>query len=437
MSSQEPACKGYPMMASDFIVDRACSDCRDWSGYTLREHHGSTPTIDILRCIVLVPFIVVLVFSGGCKQSTSRKTVPTPNVTAVHPIQKEITTYLKYTGTTAALQTVDIRARVPGYLDTMHFKPRSKVKKGDLLFVIDPRQYQASVEESSGKLASTKARLRLSEVEVQIAQHLEGQEAISALRLKKRVAQKGVATGDVEQAEGQLAKSKLKLEWTRVTSPIDGRVSRNQVDLGNLVGANEKTLLTTVVDDSQVYVYFNVSETDLLPVLRLYGKESSEKKSDSFEKVPVYIGLADEEGYPHEGHLDFAETTVDSGTGTIQVRGKIPNPDGLFMAGMFVRVRVPTKKRMALLVPEESVQFDQGGKYVLTVDEENVVRRKRIKTGELVGQMMTIEQGLTAKDRVITLGVLQARPGSKVNPVKTPEGVSSSKAQDSGKSQKD
>lgn len=387
--------------------------------------------------LLVAPAILVLLFSTGCKEKTSEKSYRPPEVTVVHPTQREVTKYLEYTGTTAALQTVDIRARVPGYLQKMHFKPRSKVKAGELLFTIDPRQYQASVRESKGKLDSKKARLRLTQVEVQIAQHLESEAAVSGLRLEKREAERGVASGELEQAEGELDKAKLKLEWSRVTSPIDGRVSRNQVDMGNLVGANEKTLLTTVVNDSEVYVYFDVSENDLLPILRRFGKASSERKSDSFEKVPMYVGLADEKGYPHKGHLDFAETTVSSSTGTIQVRGKLPNPDGLFLAGMFVRVRVPVKKRMALLVPEEAVQFDQGGKYVLTVNDENVVSRKRIKVGDLFGQMMIIEKGLTTKDRVITLGVLQARPGSKVNPGKTPQRGSSSEAKGSGKSQKD
>ena len=177
--------------------------------------------------------------------------------------------------------------------------------------------------------------------------------------------------------------------------------------------------MTTVVIDDPIYAYFNVSELDLLPLLRrTAGKKDGE--SSDHRRTPVFLELGDETGYPHEGHLDFAETTVDSSTGTIQVRGIFPNPDGLLMPGLFVRIRVPVEKRTALLIPDIAVQFDQGGKYVLLVDDENVVHQKRIKTGQQVEEMRVIEEGLTAKDRVIVTGVLQARPGSKVRPTVAP-----------------
>jgi RND family efflux transporter MFP subunit len=169
-----------------------------------------------------------------------------------------------------------------------------------------------------------------------------------------------------------------------------------------------------VVDDDPIYAYFNVSELDLLPILRHYAKDPTSKPSG---KVPVFLGLADETGYPHEGHFDFAETMVDASTGTIQVRGKFPNPDGLLMPGMYVRVRVPVEKRLAWLVPDVAVQFDQGGKYVLVVDNENNVQQKRIKMGEQVDEMRVIAQGLAPNDRVIVTGTQRARPGFKVNPV--------------------
>jgi RND family efflux transporter MFP subunit len=194
-------------------------------------------------------------------------------------------------------------------------------------------------------------------------------------------------------------------------------VSRNKVDLGNLVGATEKTLLTTVVNDDPIYAYFNVSELDLLPVLRQFAKKKTDSDSVSSAKVAVYLGLADETGYPHEGVFDFAETTVDSSTGTIQVRAMFPNPDGLLMAGMFVRIHIPMEKRTALLVPEVAIQFDQGGRYVLVVDDQNFVQVKRVKMGEQQDQMRVIDQGLSTKDRVISAGVQRARPGSKVNPI--------------------
>jgi RND family efflux transporter MFP subunit len=205
------------------------------------------------------------------------------------------------------------------------------------------------------------------------------------------------------------------VEWTQVTSPINGRVSRNQVDVGNLVGATEKTLLTTVVSDDSVYAYFNVSELDLLSVRRKAGNDA-DPATGMPKKWPVYLGLVDEVGFPHQGHLDFADTKVDSSTGTIQVRGIFPNPDGLLIGGMFVNIRVPVEKRTALLIPEVAVQFDQGGRYVLAVDDKNIVQHRRIKMGQQVDQMRVIEEGLSPKDRVIVSGVLRARPGLPVNP---------------------
>jgi multidrug efflux system membrane fusion protein len=359
-----------------------------------------------------IPFLVC-----SCGKEPPKRVVRPPDVTIVQPVQREVPRYLEYTGTTAAVQTVDIRARVSGFLQKMYFEPRAKVKAGDLLFLIDPRQYEASVKQAKGKLDAQKASSKLAQTELQISQQLESKEAISALKLEKKAAERDVAQADVELAEAALDSAKLDLEWTRVTSPIKGRVSRNKVDIGNLVGATEKTLLTTVVDDDPIYVYFNVSELDLLPILRRLAKDPSSKPS---VKVPVYLGLADETGYPHEGHFDFAETTVDSSTGTIQVRGIFPNPDGLLMAGMFARVRVPVEVREVLLVPDIAVQFDQGGKYVLTVDDNDVVQQKRVKTAEQVEEMRVVAKGLTTKDRVITTGVLRARPGAKVNAAAAP-----------------
>jgi RND family efflux transporter MFP subunit len=358
----------------------------------------------------------------ACKQQEAQKEPRRPDVTVSLPVQEEVSRYLEYTATTAALQSVDIRARVPGFLEKICFQPRAKVKAGDLLFVIDPRQYEATVKEAKGKLDAQKAASKLAQTELQISQQLESKEAISELRLEKKVAERDMSAADVELAEAALDKAKLDLEWTQVTSPTDGRVSRNLVDVGNLVGATEKTLLTTVLNDDFVYAYFNVSELDLLPILRQHAKKP-DPSSGASVRVPIYMGLADETGYPHEGHFDFADTKVDPSTGTIQVRGIFPNPDGLLMAGMFVRVRVPVEKRTALLMPDVAVQFDQGGRYLLVVNDENVVLRKRIKMGELVDGMRVIEEGLTNNDRVITTGWQRARPGSKVNPTASPAGV--------------
>lgn len=368
---------------------------------------------------VVVCAVVALSLFSGCSRHPSKKELPPPSVTVTNPVQKEITRYLEYTGNIAALETVDIRARVAGFLQEIKFTPRQKVKTGDLLFVIDPRQYQAQVKEATGKVAAQKASNKLAQTELQMAQQLESKEAISGLRLEKSVAQRDASIADVELAEAELDKARLYLEWTQVTSPIDGRVDRNLVDIGNLVGATEKTKLTSVVNDDLVYVYFNITELDLLPLLRGHLKEFGQS-TPSDNQIPVFLALADEKDYPHEGTIDFAATTVDQNTGTVQTRGIFPNPDGLLMAGMFARVRVPIDKRMAILIPEIAVQFDQGGRYVLVVDDDNVVQHRRIKTSRYAQNQWIADEGLTPKDRVIVSGLQRARAGSKVKPTLAP-----------------
>ncbi len=376
----------------------------------------------VLKISVLICVLALLTFAASCSQKPPEKPIPVPEVTITTPIEREVTKYLEYTGNTAALQSVDIRARVPGFLTKITFDPGARVTKGELLFVIDPRQYEAQVQEAQAQVDAKKARAKLSQTEVQISQRLESKEAISALKLEQQVAARDVSLADVELAQAALEKAKLDLEWTQVISPINGRVSRNLVDVGNLVGAaGEKTLLTTVMEEDSVYAYFNITESDLLPLLRRFGKKSEQEVRSSI-KVPVFLGLADETGYPHKGSFDFADTKVDPATGTIQTRAIFPNPDGLLMPGLFTRIRVPIDKRKSLLIPEIAVQYDQGGKYVLTLGEDNVVQQKRVTVGEQVDDMRVIEKGLSSTDRVIVSGLLRARPGFKASPTgKAPE----------------
>jgi len=373
----------------------------------------------LVKALVLLISVPAAFLLAGCGKEAPKRVVKPPDVTVTQPVHKEVTRYLEYTGTTAALQLVDVRARVQGFLDKICFIPGARVKTGDLLFVIDPRMYEANVKENKGKLEAQKASSKLAQTELQIAQQLESKEAISALKLEKKAAERDVAAADVDLAAAALDKAKLDLEWTQVSSPIDGRVSRNLVDLGNLVGSMDKTLLTTVVDDSSVYAYFNITERDLLPLLREM-KGDRDKRRENIRKVVVQLGLADETGYPHEGHFDFADTKLDSSTGTIQVRAIFPNPDGLLMAGMFVRVRVPLERKISWLIPEVALLTDQGGSYAYTVNKENVVEQRRVRRGQSVEGMQVIEQGLSGDDVVIVGGLQRARPGAKVNPVKSP-----------------
>lgn len=350
----------------------------------------------------------------GCKKDTTRS-VPPPPVTVTQPVEKDVTRYLEYPGTTEALETVEIRARVPGFLESINFQPRQKVKSGDLLFVIDPRQYEASVKQSKARLDSQKSSYKLAQIELKMAQQLESKEAISGLRLDKKVAESEKTSADVDLSAANLEQARLDLEWSRVTSPINGRVSRNMVDVGNLVGATEKTLLTVVIDDDSIYAYFYLSELDLLEILKANPKAASDN-NQSYKHIPVYMSLADETGFPHKGHLDFVDTKLNPATGTIQCRAIFANSDGVLFPGMFVRVRIPVSTTKALLIPDVAVQFDQGTAYILVVNSDNSVEMKKIKILQTENDMVAVKEGLKSDDRVIIKGLQRARPGSIVNP---------------------
>ncbi len=373
------------------------------------------------KAIIVVLAVSWLSVLSGCKEPPKRVTAE-PEVTVSRPIAQEVTKYLEYTGTTAALEAVDIRARVAGFLEKICFQPHAKVKAGDLLFVIDPRQYQATVNQAGATLEGKKADMKLAKTEEEMWKALEKKEAVSPLKLQEKTTRSDVSKAAVDQAQADLDNARLNLEFTQVTSPINGRVSRNLVDVGNLVGATEKTLLTTVVNDDSIYCYFNSNELDLLSVKRAHPGQVSAGDITSMN-IKVFLGLADETGYPHEGLIDFFDTQIASATGTIQVRAVFANPDGFLIPGMFARLRIPVEKQAALLVPEVAVQFDQGGRYVLVVNEDKIVEQRRIKPGRTVEQMRVIETGLTPKDQVIVAGVQRARPGSKVNPVEKPGGT--------------
>jgi RND family efflux transporter MFP subunit len=220
----------------------------------------------------------------------------------------------------------------------------------------------------------------------------------------------GAAKADVEEAQ-------LQLDYTQVKSPINGRVGRNLVDLGNLVGAQEKTLLTTVVNDSSIYAYFNISENDLLMIARLYGREGRGGSTQGYE-TPCFLALADEKDFLHPGKIDFVDTQIDSSTGTLTIRAVFTNKSGILLPGLFVRLRVPLKKREALLITNLAVGIDQGGRYVLVVNNDNVVEQRTVTIGQEIDGLRVIESGLAPEDWVITNGVQMARPGTKVTPVK-------------------
>jgi membrane fusion protein (multidrug efflux system) len=353
---------------------------------------------------------------AGCEEKNAYVAPPPPEVTVRHPVRQTITTYKEFTGTAQGYETVDLRARVKGFLKSFDFVPGSDVKKGQLLFVIDPETFEAAVALAKADLANKKALLASSDAEYRRAVQLFERNVYAELDLIKSRTARDAAEAAVAAAQAALRTAELDLGYTRVTAPIDGQISRNFVDVGNLVGNNEATLLATIVRYDPIYAYFTVSESDLFEFreMRRRGERPDYRKED----IPVGLGLAGEEGFPHEGKIQYADPALDPETGTITGRAVFPNPDGMIVPGAFIRLRVPFEVgRDALLVPQRALGSDQAGRYVLVVDSEGIVEQRTVRPGSQVGEMLVIEQGLKPDDWVVVNGLQRARPGTKVKPV--------------------
>jgi len=373
----------------------------------------------------LTAVAVLALLLAGCGDTNTYDEPPPPQVAVATPVIQEVTDHLEFTGTTVAFDHAEARARVAGVLESMHFTPGTYVEQGELLFVIDPRQYKAELQAAEAELASAQADVKLAQTELARAKELYRQNAGPESDVVKWQGQLGTTQADILIAEAKIESAELLVEYSQVAAPISGRVGREQVDLGNLVGNGEATLLTDVTRFNPMYVYFNLNERNLLRLLKVYREKIQERGGDTTstylkqEKMPVYMGLADEEGYPHEGILEFAESAVDTGTGTMELRGIFVN-DGrppALLPGLFARIRVPVDQRAdMLLVTERAVAQDQGGSYLLVVDNENKVERRSVVTGQVIDGLVVIEEGLSKDDRVVVVGVQRARPGFEVTP---------------------
>ena len=367
-----------------------------------------------------VPLALSLMLITGCDRKKNTYTPPPPpKVTVSKPVQKKVTDYALFTGNTEAFESVEIRARVEGWLKSIHFKPSSMVKKGDLLFIIDPRTYQAQLNEKKAALLIQEAELNLAEATYKRKESAFKENAVSEVEVIEARAKVKKAKASIEAAKAGIEEARLSLSYTKIYAPGNGRIGRNLVDVGNLIGAaGEKTLLATIVNDSPIYAYFNVSEREMLN----YTKNAREqKKSGRYlgedETNIVYLGLSNEKGYPHKGRLDYIGNRIDEGTGTIQVRGIFPNSDKILISGLFVRIHLPISlPKDAFLITERAVGVDQRGKYLLTVNNDNVVEYKSVKLGAVVEGMYVIKEGISADDTIIVKGIQRARPGIKVNP---------------------
>ncbi len=365
---------------------------------------------------------------SGCENSPA-KVAPSESavIPVSQPVQREVTDFVDFTGRANAVQSVDIRPRVTGYLKRMPFKEGAEVKTGDLLFEIDPRPYQAQVESYRSQVNLYQAQLKLAKAvyarDVGINSRVPS--SISQQQLDQDHAAVDEADARVKSYEKNLELYSLNVEFSKVLSPIDGQISRFYLTVGNLVNADQ-TLLTTIVSLDPIYCYFDMDEPTLLRIRRALNEGKLGKQSRG-AMLPVLMGLQGEDGFPHEGTINFTDNQVNPMTGSISVRGVFPNPlpaDGvrLISPGMFVRIRLPIgSPHQALLVIDRAVASDQGMKYVYVLDKESKVQYRRVTTGaQQVDGLRVIEDGLKPEDLVITGGLLQVRPRMKVQTEKVP-----------------
>ncbi|MBM4285438.1 MAG: efflux RND transporter periplasmic adaptor subunit [Deltaproteobacteria bacterium] len=352
---------------------------------------------------------------AACGEKTAYTPPPPPKVTVAQPVRQPVTDHLEFTGNTQAVNTVQLRARVEGYLEQVLFKDGEQVQKGQLLFLIQQNTYQAKLKKAEADILGQKARLLHARQEFARYSTLVKQKAASQSDVDKWQFERDAAQAALLAAEAQRDLAKLDLGYTRVSAPFAGRIDRRLKDPGNLVGAGgEETVLAEINQIDPIYVYFTVSERDLL---RLRDKADTPLEKAPQESLPVFMGLANEKDYPHRGRLDFAAITVTQTTGTLLLRGVFANPESRILPGLFARVRVPvSREKPALLVPQVALAFDQLGSYVLIVNEKNVVERRGVTLGAQVNELRVVASGLTGDERVVVKGLLRAIPGRRVQP---------------------
>jgi RND family efflux transporter MFP subunit len=350
--------------------------------------------------------------TGACSkgQTTAVAAPAPPEVSVARVLVKEIVEYDEFTGRLAAPDSVQIRPRVSGYIDKVQFKEGAEVRKGDVLFVIDQRPYQAELDRAKAELTRAQTRAELSKRERERAEKMIVSKAISQEEFDERSNNEREATASIAGAQAAVDVAKLNLDFTRVTSPISGRVSRAEVTEGNLVSGGQggaPTLLTTVVSQDPIWAYFDSDERVYLKQRGLAAKKG---------KVPVFLGLANEDGYPHQGYLDFIDNQVDPGTGTIRARGVFENKNRQFTPGLFARIKLEGgEKHEAVLIDDRAVGTDQDKKFVLIV-KDNAAAIQFVQLGPIVDGFRVVRGGLKANDRIIVNGLQRVRPGTPVTP---------------------
>ncbi|HKU97506.1 MAG TPA: efflux RND transporter periplasmic adaptor subunit [Vineibacter sp.] len=333
------------------------------------------------------------------------------------PLQREVVEYDEFTGQFAAVEQVELRSRVSGYLQSHHFEEGQIVKKGDLLFVIDPRPFEAALASARAQVVQAEARVDLATRQLARAAELRGRDFVAASTFDERQQEQRVATAAVEIAKAAVRTAELDVEFSRILAPVSGRIGRREVSDGNLVSGGSgsgNTLLTTIVSIDPIYFVFDMSEGDFIAYQRAVQSGKLQSTRDS---IPVFARLRDEPDWPREGKLNFVDNQVNRSAGTIRARAVFPNADGFLTPGQFGRIRLPgSEPYKAMLIPDSAILTDQSQKIVMTVNAEGVVVPKMVRQGPIYDGLRIIRSGLAPEDRVIINGLVRARPGAKVTP---------------------
>lgn len=363
--------------------------------------------------------LVALALTSACNRepATTVAPPPPPNVTVATPIERNIVEWAYYTGRTEAAHTVELRARVSGYLERVAFEAGKIVQQGDLLFVIDQRPYRAALAQAEAELKRARIELRGRESQLRRADGLIKGKMIPEEEYDRRLIQREAASASVLAAEAALASARLNMDFTEIHAPISGRISRNFVDEGNLVvgGDQSSTLLANIVSISPIYVYVDADERSIIKYQEMH--QHGERVSARYAQIPAQVGLSTDTGFPWEGVVDYMAPTADASTGTLRARVVIQNPDDFLKGGFFARIRVAgSAEYLARLITDRAVLRDQGQKFVWVVDENNVARYRQVQLGPRIDGLRVVRSGLDGDERVVVNGIHRVRDGVEVNP---------------------
>lgn len=360
--------------------------------------------------------LLVAALLGGCKPDNKYVAPPPATVTVAHPEARNITRYYETSGTTASINQADLMARIQGFLVSQNYTDGQSVKKGDVLFVIEPQPYKAKLDQAQAQQDAAQALVAQSDSEYNRNASLTKNNFVSGTTLDQSRSLRDSNRANFAAAQANTQLAQINYDYTQVTAPFDGVVTAHAVSVGSLVGANGPTKLATILQLDPVYVNFNISDQEVERYRAALAARGIDPH-DQIGTIAVEVGLQTETGYPHSGKLDYAAPLVDNSTGTVAVRAELANIGNVLPPGAFVRVRVPLQRDVpALLVPVAAIGRDQAGSYVLAVGSGDVVQQKRVTLGPTVDAMRVIETGLAAEDNVVVAGLQRAVPGEKVQP---------------------